>query len=74
MALLRYGLAAVVGAVVFVGTAYGVLSEWWVALVGGAAGIVLLPRQPRLVAAAVAGAAATTVTWSVLWSLSRQAL
>jgi hypothetical protein len=54
--------------------ASGVLDRPWVALLAGAAFIVLLPRRPRMVAAAVAGATATMLTWSILWTISRQTL
>jgi hypothetical protein len=51
-------------------TVNGVLSTSWVAVVAAAGFILLLPRHPGLVSAAVTGAVATIVTWSVLWTVS----
>jgi hypothetical protein len=48
----------------------GLLDAWWVGAGAGAIFIVLLPRHPRVVAAAIAGDAAVVVIWSILWTLS----
>jgi hypothetical protein len=74
MALIRYMLAAALGAAIVIGTATGIVNPWLVALVAGGGGIVLLPRQPRLVGAAVVGAAATMLSWSILWTVSWQSM
>jgi hypothetical protein len=72
--LLRYALAATVGVAIVVGAATEVLNPWWVALMSGGGGIVLLPRHPRLVGAAVLGAAVTMLSWLLLWTASWQSM
>jgi hypothetical protein len=74
MTLIRFVLAAALGAAIVIGTAIGILNPWLVALVAGGGAIVLLPRQPRLVGVAVVGAAATMLSWSILWTVSWQSM